>query len=192
MLSSCRVFQGENNHTSIITLQTKHMRKMKEAFPVVLNMDATHNTNQEKYKPFSFMVTGALGLGQYVQHAIMENESTSSIMRAISSFKSDNKAWKDDKVLVVDKDFNEICNIKQEFKDATGYFMSISCDQKYLYEEETKRKYSDLNSGNIINVKRILHVMVYAETEESYERCLKYLINELGEENDFYLYFLRN
>ncbi|KAG2821837.1 hypothetical protein PC119_g4418 [Phytophthora cactorum] len=51
------------------------MRRCIEVFPQVLMMGATHNTNDARYKLFSFMIHDVFGHGQYVQHALMENES---------------------------------------------------------------------------------------------------------------------
>ena len=78
---------------------------MFNAFLEVLNIDSTHNTNTERYKLFSFMMTDALGSGQYVQHAIIENETESSLLSAIQSFKDSSSSWNKVKVIVVDKDF---------------------------------------------------------------------------------------
>ena len=63
---------------------------------------------------------------------------------------------------------------------------------KYLNEEISKRKYTDINTGKINNVKEIMRLMVYAENEDVYVKCMEFLKRELGQNHDFVLYFLRN
>lgn len=62
-----RVFTNANRVVKAITLQTAHMRRMFARFSEVLLIDATNNTNKERYKLFSFMIHDALGQGQHVQ-----------------------------------------------------------------------------------------------------------------------------
>lgn len=71
-----------------MTLQTKHMRDMFVRFPELLLIDATHGTNISKYKVFSFMAHDVFGHGQYVQHAVVQNERAETLRTAIEAFKT--------------------------------------------------------------------------------------------------------
>ncbi|POM71485.1 LOW QUALITY PROTEIN: ATP-binding cassette (ABC) Superfamily, partial [Phytophthora palmivora] len=55
------VFVDDANTAQTITLQTRQMRRWFKAFPEVLLIDATHNTNESQYKLFSFMVNDVYG-----------------------------------------------------------------------------------------------------------------------------------
>ncbi|KAE9014348.1 hypothetical protein PR001_g15164 [Phytophthora rubi] len=55
------VFVDEEKRAQTITLQTRQMRRWFKAFPEVLLIDATHNTNELGYKLFSFMVNDVYG-----------------------------------------------------------------------------------------------------------------------------------
>ncbi|KAE9219241.1 hypothetical protein PF002_g16249 [Phytophthora fragariae] len=50
-----------------IVLQTTHMRSLLSSFPETILVDATHGTNAERYRLFSFMVHDSFGHGQHVQ-----------------------------------------------------------------------------------------------------------------------------
>lgn len=74
-----------------ITLQTPHMRYLFSKFPEVLLADATHGTNRDNYKLFSFMVHDAYGNGQHVQVCgIYSNCSLPhlTLLASLSSLKS--------------------------------------------------------------------------------------------------------
>jgi hypothetical protein len=55
------VFVDDDKRAQTITLQTRKMRRWFKAFPEVLLVDATHNTNESRYKLFSFMVNDVYG-----------------------------------------------------------------------------------------------------------------------------------
>lgn len=55
------VFIDDAKITQTITLQTRQMRRWFKAFPEVMLVDATHNTNESRYKLFSFMVNDVYG-----------------------------------------------------------------------------------------------------------------------------------
>ncbi|GMF57042.1 unnamed protein product [Phytophthora fragariaefolia] len=98
-----------------ITVQTKHMVELFDRFPEVLLIDATHGTNACKYKVFSFMAHDIFGKGQYVQHAIMQNESSETLFSAIEEFKKNNSSWSKLRCVIIDKDFIEIGVLKSAF-----------------------------------------------------------------------------
>ncbi|OWY95294.1 ABC transporter [Phytophthora megakarya] len=55
------VFVDEAKTAQTITMQTRQMRRWFKAFPEVLMIDATHNTNESRYELFSFMVNDVYG-----------------------------------------------------------------------------------------------------------------------------------
>ncbi|ETO85012.1 hypothetical protein F444_01164 [Phytophthora nicotianae P1976] len=78
---------------STVTEKTRAMREMFKRFPEVLLIDVTHGTNVSKYKVFSFMTHDAFGHGQYVQHAVVQNEGYETLLTAIETFKKHNPDW---------------------------------------------------------------------------------------------------
>eukprot|EP00644_Phytophthora_capsici_P007492 jgi/Phyca11/111841/e_gw1.21.270.1 len=55
------VYVDDSKTAQTITLQTRQMHRWFKAFPEVLLIDATHNTNDSRYKLFSFMVNDVFG-----------------------------------------------------------------------------------------------------------------------------------
>jgi hypothetical protein len=59
--NSATVFVDEKKTVQTIALQTNQMRRFFHAFPEIVRLDSTHNTNSSRYKLFSFMVEDAFG-----------------------------------------------------------------------------------------------------------------------------------
>ncbi|OWZ02190.1 ABC transporter, partial [Phytophthora megakarya] len=55
------VFVDEAKPAQTITMQTRQMCRWFKIFPEALMIDATHNTNESRYKLFSFMVNDVYG-----------------------------------------------------------------------------------------------------------------------------------
>ncbi|KAE9030574.1 hypothetical protein PR001_g9333 [Phytophthora rubi] len=58
-----------------IVLQTTHMRSLFSSFPETILVDATHGTNADRYRLFSFMVHNSFGHGQHVQVSPLSQDS---------------------------------------------------------------------------------------------------------------------
>ncbi|KAG2771709.1 hypothetical protein PC129_g5297 [Phytophthora cactorum] len=116
--NAVKIFRDhETNLTSCITFQTAHMRRMARKFPEVLCIDATHGTNINRYRLFSFMVTDKFGSGSFAQNALIDGETKVNMKSAFQVFKENNTAWIDVKVVFVDKDFTEIVVLAKELPD---------------------------------------------------------------------------
>ncbi|GMF34450.1 unnamed protein product [Phytophthora fragariaefolia] len=117
-----RIFVDDVNLKKIatcITLQTKHMRALFEQFPEVLLIDATHDTNRSKYKVFSLMAHDTFGKGQFVQHALLQNERWPTLLTALEQFKSNTPAWIKLKCVLVAKAFTEMSVLQTPFPGVT-------------------------------------------------------------------------
>ncbi|OWZ15088.1 LOW QUALITY PROTEIN: hypothetical protein PHMEG_00011338 [Phytophthora megakarya] len=99
-----------------IKLQTKYMGSLFDQFPEVMLLDVTHGTNRSKYKDFSFMAHDTFGKGQFVQHALLQNERWPTLLT--QTFKSNNPAWSIEFVLI-DKEFTELSVLKQVYPNDT-------------------------------------------------------------------------
>lgn len=117
------LYIGENSVVEMIAFQTRKMRRLFAAFPEVLMVDTTFNTNRNRYKLFSFVVMDIHGKvphaselrelhgsnhgwilqGQYVQHALLTHESISNMNDAVIRFKKNNPARRSVKVIITDK-----------------------------------------------------------------------------------------
>eukprot|EP00644_Phytophthora_capsici_P018824 jgi/Phyca11/132883/e_gw1.251.3.1 len=59
--NTATVYVDEDKLAQTITFQTHQMRRFFKAFPEVMMVDATHNTNDARYKLFSFMIHDVFG-----------------------------------------------------------------------------------------------------------------------------------
>lgn len=83
----------KQNGVTCTTLQTNHLRSMFVGYPEVMLIDAAYWTTVSKYKLFSFMTDYDFGKGQYVQHAVTQNERIETLWTAVETFKSSNSDW---------------------------------------------------------------------------------------------------
>ncbi|KAE9250365.1 hypothetical protein PF004_g2976 [Phytophthora fragariae] len=89
-----------------VTLQSAGMKRLFAAFPEVLMVDSTHDTNCNGYKLFSFVVHDCFGKGQYVHHALVERETKDNLRLAVNAFKACNPQFNEVKVVMTDKAFH--------------------------------------------------------------------------------------
>ncbi|POM72260.1 Hypothetical protein PHPALM_11054, partial [Phytophthora palmivora] len=188
------VFVDDANTAQTITLQTRQMRRWFKAFPEVLLIDATHNTNESQYKLFSFMVNDVYGhlhnmyyrtrivplgtnlalKGQYVHHSLMENESEECLTDAIQAFKSNNPSWQDVRVIVIDKDMGELSIMKKEFGDVKVILCHFHL-KKYIRTEMAKSEYGGQSSFDKDQVENAVDLMRQATSIKEYTKYLKYM-----------------
>ncbi|ETO60131.1 hypothetical protein F444_21634 [Phytophthora nicotianae P1976] len=141
-------------------------------FPEVLLVDATHNTNDLRYKLFSFMVHDVYGHGQYVQHSLMKNETTECLADAIEAYKFSNPSWEQIRVIVIGKDMDELSLLEAHFP----HIKVVLCQfhlKKYIRSEMKKSKYGGPSSFDMDQVEDA--VLRTSPTIEDYTKYLKYL-----------------
>ncbi|KAE9323914.1 hypothetical protein PF008_g17238 [Phytophthora fragariae] len=97
---------------------TARQKRLFTAFPEVILVDTTHDTNKIKYKLFSIQVDDVFGKGQYVYHSLVESEMADNLSFCLKEFKESNPAWVNIRVVVTDKDFNEKDVLADAFPDA--------------------------------------------------------------------------
>ncbi|KAE9326514.1 hypothetical protein PR003_g16234 [Phytophthora rubi] len=90
-----------------VTLQSAGMKRLFAAFPEVLMVDSTYDTNCNGYKLFSFVVHDCFGKGQYVHHALVERETKDNLRLAVNAFKACNPQFNEVKVVMTDKALHE-------------------------------------------------------------------------------------
>ncbi|ETI54428.1 hypothetical protein F443_02743 [Phytophthora nicotianae P1569] len=149
------------------------MGRFFEAFPEVVMVASTNGTNAAKYKLFSFMIDDAFGhgstAGQYVQHALVENESHACMKDAITAFKENNPSWDRIRAFMVAKDFGEISVLQRESPLARVLICHFHL-KKYLRTEMSKAIYGGLHGVDVDRVEDSLDMTVKARNKEEYDR----------------------
>ena len=168
--NSVTINVNSNNVATVINITSNHMKNVFKLFPEVVMVDATtYNTNKNRYKLFSFMIHDSFGKGQHVQHSLMEREDKLSIEKACIHFKENQSDWENIKVIVCDKDFNEIEVMKKNFPKARillCQFHVLKWIQKILYDE----KFGDLGTDLRKRLYGAFYIMVYAADGGIYDK----------------------
>ncbi|RLN96223.1 hypothetical protein BBJ28_00017783 [Nothophytophthora sp. Chile5] len=146
---------------------------MFDRFPEILMIDATHGTNSSKYKVFSIMAHDVFGKGQFVQHAVVQNERRPSLLTALEEFKKHNPAWTKIQCIFIDKDFTEMSVLKTVFPDVTVLLCQFHAI-KYLREKIASTDYT-FSAWQKLQLQGIANLMVYAQTEREYMKHRRYL-----------------
>ncbi|KAE9144650.1 hypothetical protein PF004_g33070, partial [Phytophthora fragariae] len=94
------------------------MKRLFKAFPEVILVDSTHNTNVNRYKLFCFVVHDVFGKGQYVHHALVDSEHKDNLRRVMGIFKANNPDWAKIQVVMTDKAIHEKDVLREELPDA--------------------------------------------------------------------------
>ncbi|KAG6623606.1 uncharacterized protein IUM83_02195 [Phytophthora cinnamomi] len=148
------------------------MRELFARFPELVMIDTTHGTNSSKYKIFSIMAHDAFGKGQFVQHAVIQNEHNPTLLKALEQFKRYNPAWSRIKCILIDKDFGEISVLKKNFPGRGVGVVSVSRVEISGRADSVKGLWVQCMAEAA--TKRI-NLLVYAKTERQYLRLREYM-----------------
>lgn len=157
------------------------MREMLARNPEIVMVDATHDTNAEGYKLFSFMVVDAFGNSQFVQHAFILNERKETLETVVNHYIKKNMASRKIKCFMVDKNFTEIGVLRDNFDQAQVLLCQFHA-VKYLREVVSKY---DLSSQQKECLQDALGIIVYAESEVAYNKNLAYILRILEPQHHF-------
>jgi len=178
--------------TGVISLTTAHMRRVFSRFSVLLLVDCSHKTNRyvrfehvqdlPRIHPcltrsFSFcfqiqlsaMTMNAFGEGAVVQHSLLEANGDWHMDKAIDHFKRSHPTMmKLLRVIVVDKDLNEIRVLETNFTEARVLICHFHVI-KYLKEMRAKPEFGKVSSDDASQIDACVHKMVYADSAAAYD-----------------------
>ncbi|KAE9268842.1 hypothetical protein PR003_g31314 [Phytophthora rubi] len=188
------VTENESGTVGVISLSTAHMRRMFSRFPEVLLVDSSHKTNRHDYQLLTFMVMNQFGKGSVVQHSLMESSSDWHMLQAIEHFKRANPdGMKLLRVIVVDKDLNEIRVLQHAFPEVRVLICQFHVI-KWLKEKRGKPEYGKISTEDAKLIDGAIHAMVYATNSEVYSKhhsALSDICSRVGIEG-FFDYFETN
>ncbi|KAE9051288.1 hypothetical protein PR001_g1608 [Phytophthora rubi] len=177
-----------------VCFQTARQKRLFKAFPEVILVDTTHDTNKNKYKLFSIQVDDVFGkelysnAGQYVYHSLVESEMADNLSFCLKEFKESNPAWVNIRVVVTDKDFNEKDVLADAFPDAR----QLLC-QFHVIDYLRKQVGSRCGRGaeDKKNIIAALQLMMKAESATAYSAYREEMLRSLGNDKKdaFFEYF---
>ncbi|ETI35014.1 hypothetical protein F443_18594 [Phytophthora nicotianae P1569] len=107
--------------TRVLSLVSKHMRRVYSRFSELLLVDCSHKTNRFRYnyQLLTFMTMHKFGEGTVVQQSLIEANGDWHMERAVEHFKRSHPTRIHLlRVIVVDKDLNEIRVLESKFPEA--------------------------------------------------------------------------
>ncbi|OWZ20484.1 LOW QUALITY PROTEIN: hypothetical protein PHMEG_0005100 [Phytophthora megakarya] len=126
------------DESGVISLASAHMRRVYSRFSELLLVDCSHKTNRYNYQLLTFMVMNEFGEGAVVQHSMIEANGDWHMEKAIDHFKRLHPTRIDLlRVIVVDKDLNEIRVLESNFPGARVLICHFHVI-KYLKEKRSK------------------------------------------------------
>ncbi len=168
-----------------LSLQTKMMTNFMYQYPEVLIMDATFNTNRNKYALYGFVVMDAWGKGQAVQYSFTNGHSSARVQEFCNFFKQRNPCWSRTRVVIVDKDFAEISVLSTEFPNAKVLLCIFHVIKCFNTQISNSTKYNIPHTIRPI-LKGLLHMIVYAKDGNEYDQLRKQIKDNSSSEFDNY------
>ncbi|OWZ07168.1 LOW QUALITY PROTEIN: hypothetical protein PHMEG_00020476 [Phytophthora megakarya] len=160
-------------------------------FSESLLVDCSHKTNRYHYQLLTFMAMNEFGEGAVVQQSLIEANGDWHMERAIAHFKKLHPTRIDMlRVIVVDKDLNEIRVLESNFPEARILICHFHVI-KYLKEMRAKPEFGKMSSDDASQVDAAIHRMVYASSEDDYKdshESLEGLFTRIGIQEFFCLF----
>ncbi|KAE9316426.1 hypothetical protein PF008_g19014 [Phytophthora fragariae] len=146
------------------------------------------------YQLLTFMTMNEFGEGAVVQHSLLEANRDWHMDKAITHFKRLHLARiKLLRVIMVDKDMNEIRVLESNFPEARVLICHFHVI-KYLKEMRSKPEFGKISSYDAVQIDACIHKLVYADSDISNEAAhfaLKGLCERTGH-SGFFDYFEKN
>ncbi|ETM98305.1 hypothetical protein PPTG_24661 [Phytophthora nicotianae INRA-310] len=165
--------------TRVLSLVSKHMRRVYSRY---------------NYQLLTFMTMNKFGEGTVVQQSLIEANGDWHMERAVEHFKRSHPTRIHLlRVIVVDKNLNEIRVLESKFPEARILICHFH-DIKYLKEMRAKPEFGKISSDDASQVDGAIHKMVYAVCEDIYKaahNALEGICQRVGLYG-FYEYFQKN
>ena len=165
--NDCRGEWDKEGTVQQLTIQSAIQKDWFTRYGSVLNLDATYNTNVSKYCLMGLGATTDNGKGELVFSSVMRGTTSIALERMFSLFKERNENWEQIiKVIVVDKDFNEIQVVEKMFPKAQ-VILCVFHVLAYIKKEVRKSKYA-LGKEDAEFVDSMFRFMAFARSRKKY------------------------
>ncbi|GMF26943.1 unnamed protein product [Phytophthora fragariaefolia] len=124
------------------------------------------------------MMHDAFGKGQFVQHAVLQNERAATLLTAVEDFKTNNPAWTRIQCVIIDKDFTEIAVLKTALPSVQILLCQFHVI-KHLREQLAFADYG-LSRWQKSQIRNLVPLMVYAKTEREFIKYHNYVRHVLS------------
>ena len=157
-----------------IYFETDIMKKMFDAYPELLMVDATYKLNDLRMPVFLQLVQDGNGESEIISVFVMANEDADTITALLQIFKQHNPAWIKTQTVISDKDFIErsvYATVFPQIKLQLCLFHVLRSFNRELAIEKMNIRLEDKTI-----CLEILEQLTYSKSEDEYEehlQCLK-------------------
>ena len=151
----------------VILFQTSLMKEYLTQFPDMLFIDATYCVNRNNMPLFVFLVPDADSKGQVVAYGIVKDERSGTLRKLFAEFERLNDLGETLKTIVVDKDLNEISQLKEVYSHA-----DILLCRFHVLKAMKSGIASHCKPNETESVRTELSKMVYSADQKTYDDCL--------------------
>ncbi|KAJ0408790.1 hypothetical protein ATCC90586_005541 [Pythium insidiosum] len=167
--NSVSVDETSQGETGVISITSNHMRESFARFPRLLLVDCTHKTNRYNYQLCTLMIMNEYGEGLPVQQSLIETNGDWHMDKVLAHFKRVNSdAHEQVRVIVVDKDLNEIRVLQAHFPHARILICTFHVI-KYLKLKTKNVEFGRISTQDQASIDNIVYDMIYAKDNEEYE-----------------------
>ena len=173
-----------SDNVELVYIQTSEMKEQFQKYPEILFMDTTYNVNLEGYPLFAILGEDGDGKGKPVAYCYLKSENKENLQKVLGYFSLHNDV-KDVRIVIVDKDLNEMNAIKECIPNAT----ILLC--KFHVMKYFKKKVSDLDikRSEKQTLGLLLQQLIDSKNQEHYDE----LYSELQQhESGFVEYYNKN
>ena len=175
----------ENGAIMMIAFATNEMMQMYLQYPEIIFMDGTYKINKYSYPLYMILIQDNLGSCRAVFYTFLRSETADMMNSLIASFCKMMEDVSKTETVMLDKYQNEIQAVRTALPIAT----ILLC--KFHVLKYFKKKVSDLVRpvGDKNEIFATVKQLVYANSEESFQSCLRTLENQ---DNDLFQYVSHN
>ena len=171
------VVVDENDTLTMLFYQSGNMRDMFSKFPEIMFIDGTYNVNKLGMPLYCLMVEDGFGHGQNIFYAATAKEDAVHLQKIVELFKSENADWESVRVIIIDKDFSEYKILRQEFPNA----VILYCQWHVIKALFKCLSDYDVDKTNQEKCREIIRKLVYASSQDDYEKYKKQLFNSTND-----------
>lgn len=171
----------DNGDISVIFLQTTPMKRMLNVYGSMLFVDGTYCVNRYAMPLYVFSVVDGNRQGQVVAYGILKDERAATLLSLFLEFERHSNLSQKVKVVMVDKDLNEISKIMEVYPH-----VSIMLCRFHVLKAFRSGTADHCDKENRDQIRGLLETMVYSPSEEEYNDAMIEIANISSEFCDYF------
>ena len=168
------VFTDSDNTLMGIMFQDGIMKTVFSAYPELLLVDATYKLNDLRMPVYLLMSIDGNGQGEIILVFLTQLETEAALSKMVQAFKLHNPKWKETRVIMSDKDFNERSVFRKEFPDAVLHLCLFHTLRSFRREVTCDKL--GIRPGERDHALELSTKLVYSKSENEYDENYQELL----------------